>query len=200
MALDATALVDLQDAKGFLVIAGGENDGLIEAAINVATLALEQYCNRVFLERAVTAVRVEGPHARHLWLRAVPLNPAAAVTVTVDDVAQTVWRAESDGVQGDFDVIARPDHLYRRRGWAACSDPANVLLAYTGGFAAAALPAPVKQACLYLVQRIFRDGKRQLADVAQMSNPMGSVSLLDTGGLPLMVRQLLDPYRLRVLA
>ena len=200
MALDATALVDLATAKGFLLSPGLENDGKIETAINAATLTVEDYCNRWFKERTVTAERVEGPCAPHLWLRAVPLKATATVTVTVDDVAQTVWRTEADGLQSAFDVIARPDHLYRRAGWGASGDPYNVLLTYTGGYLAAAIPEPVKQACLYVVQKLFRDSQRQLAEVAQVNTPMGGVSFLDNRGLPTMARALLDPFRLRVFA
>jgi len=125
----------------------------------------------------------------------VPLKATAAVTVSVDDVAQTVWKQESDGLQSAFDVIARSDHLYRRSGWdPTAADPYNVLLSYTGGFAASAIPAPVQEACLYVVQKLFRDSKRQLAEVAQVNTPMGGISILDNG-MPRMARLLLDPYR-----
>ena len=194
MALDATALVDLATAKGFLVVVGSSDDAAIEAAINVATFACEHYCNRLFKERVVTE-RVEGVRATKLYLAAVPLKATATVTVSVDDVAQTVWKQESDGLQSAFDVIARPDHLYRRSGWdPTAADPYNVLLSYTGGFAASAIPAPVQEACLYVVQKLFRDSKRQLAEVAQVNTPMGGISILDNG-MPRMARLLLDPYR-----
>ena len=201
MALDPNALVDLATAKGFVIVTGDASNGAIEAAINAATLTVEDYCNRWFKERTVTAERVEGPCAVHLWLRAVPLKASAAVTVTVDAVAQTVWKQEADGLPSAFDVIARQDHLYRRAGWAPGSgDPYNVLLTYTGGYAAAAIPAPVKQACLYVIQKLFRDSQRQLAEVAQVNTPMGGISLIDNAGLPRMARALLDPFRLRVFA
>ena len=200
MALDATALVDLASAKAFCLVVGAAQDGALESLINAATLSIEEYCNRLWKERAVSE-RVEGPAATHLWLRAVPLKATVAVTVTVDDVAQTVWKQEADGLQSAFDVIARPDHLYRRAGWRpGTGDPYNVLLSYTGGYAAAAIPAPVKQACLYVVQKLFRDSQRQLAEVAQVAGPMGSVNFIDNAGLPRMARMLLDPYRLRVFA
>lgn len=195
----ATALLDLATAKSFLVVVGAADDGPIEAAITAASTMIEDYCNRLFLERTISE-RVEGPRGAHLWLQAVPLKAAAAVTVAVDDVVQTVWKEEADGLPSSFDVIARPDHLYRRCGWGgAARDPYNVLLTYTGGYAAAALPAPVKQACCYVVQKLFRDSKRQLAEIAQVNTPMGGVSLLDSG-LPRMARLLLDPYRLRIAA
>ena len=193
MALDATAIVDLTTAKGFLVVAGTSDDGAIEAAINAASLACEHYCNRFFKERTVTE-RVEGVCATKLYLSAVPLKATATVTVSVDDVAQTVWRTEADGLQSAFDVLARPDHLYRRRGWDPLADPYNVLLSYTGGFAAAALPAPVKEGCLYMVQKLFRDSKRQLAEVAQVNTPMGGITILDNA-MPRVAQMLLDPYR-----
>lgn len=194
MALDATALVDLATAKGFLLVPGGEHDTALEAAINAATGACEAYCNRLLKERAVTE-RVEGPQSTRLYLNAVPLKATAAVTAAVDDVVQTVWRIEADGLQGNFDVIARPDHLYRRRcWWTGSTDPYNVLLTYTGGYAAAVMPAAIKEACLYVVQKLFRDSQRQLAEVAQVNTPMGGITILDNA-MPRMARLLLDPYR-----
>ena len=200
MSLDSTALVELKAAKDFLLVVGMADDALIEAAINAATLTVESYCNRLFKERTVTAQRVEGVNAPRLWLSVVPLKATSTVTVTVNDVAQTVWKVEADGLQSAFDVIARSDHLYRRAGWAPGSgDPYNVLLTYTGGYAAAAIPSPVQQACLYVVQKLFRDSKRQLAEVAQVNTPMGGITILDSA-LPRMARLLLDPYRLRMVA
>jgi uncharacterized phiE125 gp8 family phage protein len=201
VALDTNALVDLATAKAFLLTTGSQQDAAVEQCINAATLTVEEYCNRWFKERTVTADRVEGPPATHLWLRSVPLKASATVTVTVDDVAQTVWRTEADGLQSAFDVIARPDHLYRRDGWMPGStDPYNVLVTYTGGYATTAMPSPVKQACLYVIQKLFRDSQRQLAEVAQVNTPMGGISLIDNAGLPRMCRALLDPFRLRVFA
>lgn len=196
MSLDATtALVDLPGAKAFLLIPGAENDALIEAAINVASAACEKYCERLFRERTVTE-RVEGRCGEKLPLYAVPIKASAAVSVTVDGVVQTVWRSESDGSPADFDVIARPYFLHRVIGWRpATSNPYNVLLSYTGGYPANAIPAEVQQACLYVVQKVFRDGQRQLAEVAQVNTPMGGVTLLDNA-LPRMARMLLGPYQL----
>lgn len=198
MALDATALVDLATAKGFLIVTGSSDDAAIEAAINAATLACEHYCNRLFKERTVTE-RVEGVCATRLYLSAVPLKVSATVTVSVDDVAQTVWKQESDGLQSAFDVIARADHLYRRSGWHPLSGPYNVLLSYTGGFAAPAIPASVKEACLYVVQKLYRDSKRQLAEVSQVNTPMGGVTILDNA-MPRMARDLLGPYKFAAVA
>jgi hypothetical protein len=154
---------------------------------------VEHYCDRFFRERTVTE-RVEGVCATKLYLSAVPLKATDPVTVSVDDVAQTVWRSEADGLQSAFDVIARPDHLYRRSGWHPLTDPYNVLRTYTGGYAAAAIPASVKEGCLYMVQKLFRDSKRQLAEVTQVNTPMGGVTILDNA-MPRVARMLLDPYR-----
>ena len=84
-------------------------------------------------------------------------------------------------------------------GWHPLTDPYNVLLSYTGGFTAVTMPAAVKEACLYVVQKLFRDSKRQLAEVAQINTPMGGVTILDNA-MPRMARLLLDPYRFAVVA
>lgn len=202
MPLDANALVDLITAKTFLVIPGTADDAMIELLINRASDLCEAWCHRSFKERALSNMRLVGPGASRLPLRAVPIQTSAAVTVTVDGIAQTVWRTEADGDPADFDVMVAsfdpeagrgPDHLYRSLGWGPTRqlNPYNVLLSYTGGFAA--IPADVQQAGLYVVQKLFRDHKRQLAEVAQVSGPFGSVSVLDNA-LPRMARLLLGPY------
>jgi hypothetical protein len=200
MPLDAEALVTLQDAKDALNHTGDADDILIETAINAASLAIKDHCKRSFLERAVTAERVEGPIGPRLWLTALPIKVAAAITVSVDEAPQTVWRSEADGLPRDFDVMARENHLYRRCGWRASgSDVYNVLVSYTGGYLISAVPPPVKQAALYLVQKLYRDQKKQLAEVVAVTTASGSVTLLDND-LPKVARSLIDPYAVKRVA
>src|SRR6266545_3630143 len=111
MALDANALVALATAKSFLIVTGSEHDALIEETINAASAAVEDYCKRPFKKRAVVAERAEGFWGQKLYLRVTPLDATAAVTVTVNEVVETVWRSEADGQQSSFQIIARPDHL-----------------------------------------------------------------------------------------
>lgn len=206
MALDANALVDIPAAKDFLQITGGNDDAVIETAINVASDLCERWCGRVLRRRSITNLRLAGPRGPRLLLSGIPIDVTQAVTVTVDGANQTVWRTEADGDPEASDVIVAalvpesalfaPDHLYRAQGWAPCTtgNPYNVLLSYTGGLATP-MPDDLKRGCLYVVQKLFRDQKRQLAEVVSLTTPVGSITLLDNA-LPRMAQLLLSPYRL----
>jgi len=210
MALDDRALVDLPAAQSYLNVTGASDDPMIEAAINRASELCESWCNRSLKQRTLTALRMRGPRwpATRLFPRAVPIKASSAITVTVDGDAQTVWRTEADGDPADFDVILgaldpeglnAPDHLYRAEGWGATTsdNPYNVLLTYTGGFAT--IPDQLQQACLYVVQKLFRDQQKQLADVVAINTPVGGMTLLDSA-IPRIAQVLLQPYRLMTVA
>lgn len=211
MPLDANALVTLSDAKTFLRVTGSSDDFAIEGFVNRASELCETWCLRPLKQKTLTNVRAAGPCSTRLGLLAVPVrvddpvdNP---VTVSVDEVVQTVWLSEGDGNPADFDVIVAsyhpegtrgPDHLYRAIGWrGASTHPYNVLLTYTGGFAV--VPDDVQQACLYLVQKLYRDQQKQVTDVVSVSTAAGGLTLLDTP-LPRVIEILLTPYRLASVA
>ena len=208
MALDTNALVTLQTAKDFLKISGTADDAVLEGMINRASDAAEAFCRRPLKEKTLTNVRVMGPCHPRLPLLAVPVKASGTVTVTLDGTALTIWKTELDGDPGDFDAMLAsyhpeggrgPDHLYRAAGWAAGSEgqPYNVVITYTGGFAT--VPDDVQQACLYIVQRWFRDQQKQLTDVVAVQTAAGTISLLDTP-LPRVVELLLLPYSLMAVA
>lgn len=207
MPLDANALVTLPVAKDYLKVTGASDDAVIEALINRASDLCESFCARPLRQKTLSNVRMMGPCRPRLPLLAVPVKTDAAVTVAVDGTVQTVWRTEADGDPGGFDVLLQsfhpegvrgPDHLYRASGWAgSAAQPYNVLLTYTGGFAT--VPDDVQQACLYVVQKFFRDQQKQLADVVSVTTAAGGVSLLDTA-LPRVVEVVLKPYALAAVA
>lgn len=199
MALAANALVELQVAKQHLSVTGESEDGLIEAMINRASKLCEAHTGRRLKQVTFTNLRLTGRAWPRIPLRASPVKVTDPVTVSVDGTAQTVWKVEADGDPAGFDVRLGaydpeggrgPDHLYRSSGWAG-TGPDNVLLTYTGGFAI--VPDDVQLACLYVVQKLFRDAKRQLAEVVNVSGPFGSTSILDNA-MPRVAVLLLADY------
>ena len=207
MALDANALVTLQVAKDFLKLTGSADDAVLELLINRASDAAEAFCRRPLKEKMLTNVRMVGPCHPRLPLLAVPVKTSATVSVTLDGTALTVWKTEADGDPADFDAMLAsfhpegsrgPDHLYRAAGWFGGSvQPYNVLLSYTGGFAS--VPDDLQQACLYLVQRLFRDYQKQITDVVSVQTAAGGIQLLDTA-MPRVCELLLAPYALMAVA
>jgi hypothetical protein len=134
--------------------------------------------------------------------------------VSVDGITQTVWRSENDGDPENADVVVGyiragmfhpgrperstflPDTLFRRAGWST-SRLGGIVVSYWGGLEP--VPDDLKEACLYLVQKLVRDRDRQLADLATVSGPFGSISILDTA-MPGVAREILHRYARRALA
>jgi hypothetical protein len=209
VSLDANALVDLATAKGFLNVPGSSEDPRIERAINAASDLCERWTGRVLRQRTLTNLRLPGPSSSILLLKGIPIDVTQAVTVTVDGTAQTVWRTEADGDPSLKDVLVgalvpesalfAPDHLYRAEGWSSGTwgNPFNVLLTYTGGLKP--IPDDLQRACLYIVQKLYRDEQRQLAEVAQVNTPMGGITILDNA-IPRLAQALLSAYRLLLVA
>jgi len=202
--LDTTiSLVDLGAAKATLNISGTKDDGLLESCINRASAWCESLCGRPLKERTFSAIRLQGPRSTKLYL-AAPIKvtgTSGTLTVSVDEIAQTVWRTEADGDPQAKDVMVASDdphdptglrnHLFRSARWDSAAawgwegngrspfvQPNNVLLTYTGGFNP--VPADLQQACLDLLQKLFRDAQKQLGEVVSVSGPSGAVQLLDT--------------------
>src|SRR5262245_4895842 len=202
MPLATNALVTLAEAKEYLRIATSESDAKLENAINRASGLIEAYCNRPLKEATYTDIRLPGICGPKFYLPATPINIAQTLTVTVNELTQTVWKQESDGDPSTFDVIVSGDnphallgqrnHLWRSCGWASSKmHPYNVKLTYTGGLAT--VPADLKEAALLIVQKFFRDMDKQLADVATITLPSGNVQMYDTV-FPRRALALLTPY------
>jgi len=213
VALKANALVSLDEAKSWLVVTGATDDLKLEDEINRATDIVESYCDRV-LKRTTAynpvSLRRSGEDTLCLRMSVGPIDVDQAVSVTVDGTAQTVWRKDADGDPDEKDVVVGysecgvfhpgkperalflPDELYRSAGWLA-TKIGGVVISYSGGLVT--VPDDLKEACLYVVQKLWRDRSRSLADIVTTSGPNGSVTILDNA-LPRVARQALDRYRL----
>lgn len=203
MALQSNSLVTLAEAKAFLTIKGTEQDPLLETVINAASDSWEKELNRPVKEAVYTNLRLIGPTGPKLYLRASPINLTPVPTVKVGEITQTIWKAEADGDPATFDVLVMSDvpegplgirnHLYRQAGWKGSNgQPYNVLITYTGGFNP--VPSDLKDGVLYVIQKLFRDRQKQLADVQTVTLPSGSITLFDMA-LPRWAMRVLDKYR-----
>lgn len=218
----AQDLVSLAEAEEFLRT-GAEESVALQAAITRASDWIEQLTRRKLAERTYTNLRLTGPVSTKLYPPAWPINVSQTVTISLDEVAQTVWRSESDGDVDSKDVVVASDdpwderfglrnHFYRWQGWASAlglywrersNAPSStqfgqyrVLLSYTGGYNP--VPEDLKLACLYLLQKVYaRDQAKQLAGVASLTFPSGSTGFvqLTDSAIPREVWALIAPYR-----
>ena len=191
MALSATALLTLAQAKDYLDIKGGEKDSLLEDMVNRITDYCEgaQGANRPFKSRAYTSLRLEQRNSRKLYPLAVPISTSATLTITFDALAQTIWKTETDGDPALKDVIVaieqtgnyhqpvasdvddpiwRPNHLYRSAGWytGSTSNPYPILLSYTGGLVT--IPGDLLQVAFEILQKLWREQDKQMGRDTQL--------------------------------
>lgn len=107
------------------------------------------------------------------------------------------------------------NHLYRESGWLVPSDwtevgfsgsasglfrerpvpsqPMRLLLSYTGGYTT--IPQDLKLACLYLVQKLWKDQAKQQTGLQSLTTPTGGTLVLPPDpSMPPEVKILAKPY------
>lgn len=148
MAVAATSLVTLAEAKTFLGVTSGANDAILESCIDRASKWVETYCGRRF-----TDARVQEVHDSYGADRIVLRNPPAAQVFFVGgatDTVLTVNSTDSTDAFASVSVDSTSLHLHRRSSTGATTttsislatyDTTNELAAQvnaTAGFAATA--------------------------------------------------------------
>ena len=205
MALTADALVTLQEAKEYLSHTGDAQDPQIEAAINKASDYVQSRLGWGPLKERTSTWRLPPYCGSYLYAPIRPIKVTSTITITVDDVAQTVWRAVGDDPQAGKDVIVVssvavsglcPDQFYRAAGWeGGGSLPEPIVLTYTGGFATAAvLPGRILEAFQLVLAKFFKDEIHQNPDTISFSGPGGTVTRVDTD-IPRRAKEILDADR-----
>lgn len=199
--LQANALLDPTDAQVtvWLKLPGATNLDALTTLINRASDYCEGYCNRPLKQQTFTAIRFPaqcGPNLRPL---ATPIKVADPVTLSVDAIALTVWKAEADGDPALKDVIVggdvpgTPTFFYRSSGWRG-STPFPILATFTGGLAT--IPGDLQQACLLVCQTLQRQEKGATEVQSYGPGPVSqSVTYRADSLIPMWSKQVLDRYR-----
>lgn len=203
VAPNANALLLLDEVRGDnspLAITGTDQDAMIQTLINRASDWIEDYCNRLFVARPFT-MRLPGQAMPHLRPPATPLDLVAPLTVSVNGVAQTIWRTEADGdpagkqVVVGADVPGTPTFLYRAAGWCG-TPPTPILLTYTGGHPFAALPGDLKEAAQLVVQTLHRHWRNLEPMQAMPAGATGGLVTFRTDHVPMAAISILNQYRI----
>jgi len=223
----ATDLVTVKEAKDFLTLTGDEKDALVADLVARASSWIEALASRPLKERQYTDLRLPARNGFHLYPPAWPIATDKTVTVYLDSTLQTIWRTEADGDPATFDVVVagsapwderlgRANTLYRALGWGLNAprlwdpspyppdwsplnwpNPYRIRLTYVGGYRA--VPPDLQQACLYLVQKMFRDTDKQQTGMTTISLPTGGSITVPDPSVPKEVLSLVAPYRRFVL-
>lgn len=205
MPLTADALVTLAEAKAYLNHIGDAEDAQIETAINKASDYVQSKLGWGPIKERTQTWRLPSYDGCHLYAPIRPIKVTSTVTITLDGVAQTVWRSSADDPEAGKDVVVVssvpgssfcPDRFYRAAGWwGSGSSPEPIALTYTGGLASAALlPGRILEAFNLILGKFFRDEVHQNPDTISFSGPGGTVTRVDTD-IPRRAREILEGDR-----
>lgn len=151
--LDTTnSLVDLDTAREFLKVISEEDNGFVESLINRASAWANQYTGRLLKSRAITEYQ-DGPcGGDHIILRQFPVT---SLTSVHDDPLRA-FGASTQVAAGDIYLDAENGTVELLNGVVLSSGKASVKIVYTGGYAAASIPADIQEAVLIYMGHTYR--------------------------------------------
>lgn len=192
-------LADIDDVKAELDITGSTQDALLNRYISAASVAIEQYCNRRFVQETVKdefwpdrelyAFQVS-PTIQSLQMSRWPVGAVSSVTENGDALTDaTDYRVDKDtGGLWRLDGLAYP---FVWKAWP-------IVATYQGGYSD--IPADVQDACIRLVKaRYLAKGRdpfmksESIPGVRDVSYWIATGS--DAGNMPPDVADILNNYR-----
>ena len=177
--------VSLAEAKAHLRVDIADDDALISRLITGARNQLERALNRALITQSWTWALDAWPKGYAVPLPLAPVQSVDQVRIYSADDASTILPAASFMLDG----LGSPPRLIRRgaAAWPVPTRTGNgIAIDFTAGHGTQPtdVPAALRIATLVLVAHWYEH--RDLA-----ASPGGP------GGLPAMVRDLIDPYRMR---
>lgn len=164
-----------------------EKDALIDTLILSSQAFIDEYCNRVFEQVAVTEYHDGG--SNKIFLNRYPVASTPAVQIW-DSWDRTY--ANPDLIDSD-DYFVDSENGIIKFDYDVGGSPGAVKIVYTGGFAT--IPTPISQACIELVARKIKEGPSGGLGVPSRALPGGgNVTYVIDALLP-QTKVALDAYR-----
>lgn len=185
MALNENALASLEDLKqqcGDIDVTDTSMDSLLEALINVASDAIENYCSREFHKK------------EHIEMIRKPANPIILKNFPVVEVLE-IQDATMDSpiVSPVLDMEADRGMIY------ALSYYMPVKFKYIAGYEE--IPAPLKQACIIYAKQLLNEtgqkSNERIGDYQVAYNNQYNFGTTEFA-LPQVVKSLISQYKGRV--
>lgn len=176
------ALTTLANVKQYLQIdpLDTDADALLQRMIDAASVTIERFCDRTFVQANYTEVR-DGTGRTRLTVRNIPLTAVTSLTVNDRPVPA---RPSTSGNGFVFD-----EYGVKLTGYTFTDGYQNVVIQYTAGFAA--VPDDVEMACCELVSLRYKTIDR--LGVTSKSLAGESISF-NTGDFSDSVRRTLEQY------
>jgi hypothetical protein len=175
-------LASVSDTKAFLEISSATHDTLLDTLLTQISKRVETFLNRELEKKARTAYFNAG--RSKYFLPAYPIDSSVGLVVTVDGVAQVyednyyVWFDD-----GYVEFSITPSY----------TKPRGVVIGWTGGYAAADVPADIQMATIMQVSFVFR--RRKDIGLSSISLPDGSIGVNAPTELLPEVKSVLKSYR-----
>jgi len=180
-------LTTLSQVKALLELVETDWDGLLEELIVAVSGRGGTYCNREFEQKE--RVEYHDGGGRYLYLKGLPV-----VEITSIHASDTWEWDEGSLVPADhYQLLNAGMVAYRFGAWPY--GPQALKVAYTGGYAADAIPADLEMAVR--TQTAYDFKRRKDIGLESVSFPDGSIQKVSSGEFLSMVKQVLDRYRIR---
>jgi len=168
------------------------DDDLLEILINSATKKCEDYCGRVFIQRAITENRI-GDGGKSLILNKRPGNTFTSITISgtalTEDTDFTLYKEEG--------VLIRPVAVSlwtENLAVVTWTETAKIVIVYNAGYAStrAATQALVPDAVLAVLVAVANWYENRLGLKSQNISGIGSQDFGEIGELPTQAKRLLS--------
>lgn len=177
------ALTTRDDVKVYMNLTDTDKDEIIDAEIDAVSSAIEDYCNRTFVARSITAEKIDGDGTVELQLRFPIISIGTVVNDTITVVETTNWEQYAES-----GLVVLTD------GTAWAGGIKKITITYRYGFNDGDLPRSVVSAANLWAMKRFSDVKENRVGVSSVTR--GDESISYEKGMPKEVRSMVDPYRL----
>jgi hypothetical protein len=154
-------LVTLAQIKAELNITNTDQDELLETRIHRASEAINNYCNRIFIQETVSETFRSGFNWNHLlFLKRTPIRYITSIVIGVSPNQETIEDTlyefdENDSIGGfvyPLDSDGQRTLFPTWSSWGSWSCGSIMTVTYVGGYLLAEVPYTVQEACIELVK------------------------------------------------
>jgi uncharacterized phiE125 gp8 family phage protein len=177
MPLNLNALTTLEAVKSYLKIEASQtvDDERLEDLINACSSAIENYCDRKFIEQAFTDDDYDGAGTKYILLRQFPVKLVSSVAID-----GALLSADQFKIKKSNGTLIRTSDVWP-------TGDINITVTYTAGFPE--VPPDLELACRHFVSSFFK------ADVAAFSTTFSDGFVFRADAMPAQVKMILQPYK-----
>ena len=153
-----------QEIKDYLRETSTVYDDFIDALIDRASSLIKQYCNRTF-ESTLRTELYSGDGSNVLFLDYFPVTDLVRISEDYDDENETVDSEIEEHqirLQSDIGKIMRKGYNFQK-------GDLNIYVEYYAGYSTTTLPDAIRQVCIEVIARKFKQSKDGTFGVTSMS-------------------------------